>query len=67
MKDWISINGRTFLAEEFIRILDNYRSRRIIIDRGAIEIQKYCRMIFVLQELTKQKNIFKRYFHINVI
>lgn len=52
MKDWISINGRTFLAEEFIGILDNYRSRRIIIDRGAIEIQKYCRMIFVLQELT---------------
>ena len=52
MKDWISINGRTFLAEEFIGILDNYRSRRIIIDRGEIEIQKYCRMIFVLQELT---------------
>lgn len=52
MKDWISINERTCLAEEFIRILDNYRSRRIIIDRGEIEIQKYCRMIFVLQELT---------------
>ena len=52
MKDWISINGRTFLAEEFIRILDNYRSRRIVINRGEVERQKYCRIIFVLQELT---------------
>ena len=41
MKDWISINGRTFLAEEFIRILDNYRSRRIVINRGEVERQKY--------------------------
>jgi len=49
MKDGISINGRTFLAEEFIRILDNYRSRRIVINRGEVERQKYCRIIFVLQ------------------
>lgn len=51
MREWITINGRKMIWEDFIRMLDYYRVRKVIQDRGDLGITRYCQMIHVLQEL----------------
>lgn len=51
MRDWIVINGRKLIWEDFVGILDYYRYKRIIRGKGRDVRNQYNYMIYVLQEL----------------
>ena len=51
MRDWIEINGRRLIWEDFIGILDYYRYKSIIRGKGRDVRNQYNYMIYVLQEL----------------
>lgn len=51
-REWVSIKGRKLLWTEFIYVLDDYRHRRIVWEKGEDISNKYNHMICVLQELT---------------
>lgn len=51
MGDWIVINGRRLIWEDFIGILDYYRYKAIIRGKGRDVRNQYNYMIYVLQEL----------------
>ena len=51
MRDWIVINGRKLIWEDFIGILDYYRYKSIIRGKGRDVRNQYNYMIYVLQEL----------------
>lgn len=52
MEVWFDINKRRCLAKEFIKILDDYLKSKIIRERKNSDFNKYCIMIFALQDLT---------------
>lgn len=52
MREWIKINGRKLIWEDFIGILDYYRYKSVIRRRGRDVRNQYNYMIYVLQELT---------------
>lgn len=51
MRDWIVINGRRVIWEDFVGILDYYRYKSIIRERGRDIRNQYNYMLYVLQEL----------------
>lgn len=51
MRDWIVINGRRVIWEDFVGILDYYRYKSIIRERGHDIRNQYNYMLYVLQEL----------------
>lgn len=51
MRDWIVINGRKLIWEDFIGILDYYRYKAVIRAKGRDVRSQYNYMIYVLQEL----------------
>ncbi len=51
MRDWIVINGRRVIWEDFIGILDYYRYKSIIRGKGRDVRNQYNYMIYVIQEL----------------
>ena len=53
MKDrnWIEINGRKVIWEDFVGILDYYRYKGLIREKGHNVRNQYNYMIYVLQEL----------------
>lgn len=51
MRDWIVINGRRVIWEDFIGILDYYRYKGIIRGKGRDVRNQYNYMIYVIQEL----------------
>ena len=51
MRDWITINGRKLIWEDFIGILDYYRYKSVIRGKGRDVRNQYNYMIYVLQEL----------------
>lgn len=51
MRDWIIINGRKLIWEDFIGILDYYRYKAVIRGKGRDVRNQYNYMIYVLQEL----------------
>lgn len=73
-REWVSIKGRKLLWTEFIYILDDYRHRRIVWEKGQDIRNKYNHMICVLQELTddyhqgkdyitdQSQDLFERYY-----
>lgn len=73
-REWVSIKGRKLLWTEFIYVLDDYRHRRIVWEKGEDISNKYNHMICVLQELTddyhqgkdyitdQSQDLFERYY-----
>ncbi len=51
MRDWIVINGRRVIWEDFVGILDYYRYKSIIRGKGREVRNQYNYMIYVIQEL----------------
>ena len=51
MRDWIVINGRRVIWEDFIGILDYYRYKGMIRGKGREVRNQYNYMIYVIQEL----------------
>lgn len=51
MRDWITINGRRLIWEDFIGILDYYRYKTVIRVKGREVSNRYNYMTYVLQEL----------------
>jgi hypothetical protein len=51
MRDWIVINGRRVIWEDFVGILDYYRYKGIIRERSSDVRNQYNYMMYVLQEL----------------
>ncbi|MCI9336865.1 MAG: hypothetical protein HFH93_04870 [Lachnospiraceae bacterium] len=51
MRDWIVINGKRVIWEDFVGILDYYRYKSIIRERSRDVRNQYNYMLYVLQEL----------------
>lgn len=52
MRDWITVNGRKLIWEDFISILDSYSYRAVVRAKGRHVCDQYNYMVCALQELT---------------